>query len=50
MTEGRRIAKVRYAIPYRGYTLELDVFHEALELITDKGMHECARRLAGRLG
>ena len=27
-TDGSRIAKDRYCIPYRGYTIEVDVFDE----------------------
>ena len=30
-TEGRRVVKDRYEIPYRGRVIELDVFHGALE-------------------
>jgi adenylate cyclase len=30
-TEGRRVMKDRYEIPYRGRVIELDVFHGALE-------------------
>jgi len=30
-TEGRRVVKDRYEIPYRGCVIELDVFHGALE-------------------
>jgi CYTH domain-containing protein len=30
-TEGRRVAKDRYEIPYCGHVIELDVFHGALE-------------------
>lgn len=30
LTEGRRIAKTRYEIPYKQYLVELDVFEDAL--------------------
>jgi adenylate cyclase len=47
-TEGRRVEKTRYEIPYGGHVIELDVFHGALEgLIIAEVEFESAEQSAG---